>query len=212
MSSIVKEFLERWLSSATRADNSGAPEDEGLSYIVLNDRKVMTLKDAIQVEGELILGKDIMEKYGGWKILTEFFDNLGPILHHLHQDDEHAKFVDREGKPEAYYFPPQLNFVENSFPDTYFGLEPGTRKGDIKKCLRRWNQGDNGILNYSRAYRITLGTGWFVPAGILHAPGSLVTHEVQWASHVFAIFQSTTAEGMPVPYDLLVKDVLPEKH
>ncbi len=212
MSSIVKEFLERWLSSATRADNSGAPEDEGLSYIVLNDRKVMTLKDAIQVEGELILGKDIMEKYGGWKILTEFFDNLGPILHHLHQDDEHAKFVDREGKPEAYYFPPQLNFVENSFPDTYFGLEPGTRKGDIKKCLRRWNQGDNGILNYSRAYRITLGTGWFVPAGILHAPGSLVTHEVQWASHVFAIFQSTTAEGMPVPYDLLVKDVPPEKH
>ena len=66
---------ERWLSSVTRADNPRAPEDEGLSYIVLNDRKVMTLKEAIQVEGELIFGKDIMEKYGGWKILTKFFNN-----------------------------------------------------------------------------------------------------------------------------------------
>lgn len=203
---------ERWLSSVTRADNPGAPEDEGLSYIVLNNRKVMTLREAIQIEGKLILGKEIVEKYGGWKILTKFFDNLGPILYHLHQDDEHAKLVGREGKPEAYYFPPQLNFIENSFPHTYFGLEPGKTKNDIKRCLKRWNQGDNGILNYSRAYRITPGTGWLIPPGILHAPGSLVTYEIQVASDVFAMFQSMTAEGMPVPRDLLVKDVPPDKH
>ncbi|TKJ46352.1 hypothetical protein CEE35_00010 [Candidatus Aerophobetes bacterium Ae_b3b] len=202
---------ERWLASVTRADNPGAPEDEGLSYIVLNNKKIILLKDAIEVKGNLILGKETMERYGGWKILTKFFDNLGPIPHHLHQDNEEASLVGREGKPEAYYFPPQLNFIENRFPYTYFGLEPGTTKKDIKRCLERWNEGDNGILNYTRAYKIQPGTGWFVPPGILHAPGSLVTYEVQWASDVFAMFQSLL-EGRPVPWDLLVKDVPPERH
>ncbi len=202
---------ERWLASVTRADNPGAPEDEGLSYIVLNDKKIILLKDAIEVKGNLILGKETMERYGGWKILTKFFDNLGPIPHHLHQDNEEASLVGREGKPEAYYFPPQLNFIENRSPYTYFGLEPGTTKKDIKRCLERWNEGDNGILNYTRAYKIQPGTGWFVPPGILHAPGSLVTYEVQWASDVFAMFQSLL-EGRPVPWDLLVKDVPPERH
>ncbi len=204
---------ERWLSSVTKADNGpGTPEDEGLSYIVLKDKKVMTLREAISVEGDLILGKEVMERYGGWKVLAKFFDNLSPLLHHLHQDKKHAKLVGREEKPEAYYFPPQLNSIENTAPYTYFGLEPGTTKEDIKECLRRWNQGDNGILNYSRAYRITPGTGWFIPPGILHAPGSLVTYEVQWASDVFAMFQSMTAEGLPVPWEFLVKDVPPDKH
>lgn len=197
---------ERWLSSVTRADNPGAPKDEGLSYIVFNDKKIALLKDAIEVEGELILGKETMQRYGGWKVLAKFFDNLGPICHHLHQDTEHAKLVGKEGKPEAYYFPPQLNFIENKAPYTYFGLEPGTKREDIKRCLKRWNEGDNGILNYSRSYRITPGTGWFIPPGILHAPGSLVTYEVQGSSDVFAMFQSMLEERA-VPWDLLVKDV-----
>ncbi|MFQ6067867.1 MAG: hypothetical protein ACE5K3_11430, partial [bacterium] len=202
---------ERWLSSVTHADNPGAPEDEGLSYIVLNGKKIMLLRDAIEVEGNLILGKETIEKYGGWKIFTKFFDNLGPIPLHLHQNNEQASLVGREGKPEAYYFPPQLNFIENRFPYTYIGLDSGTTKKDIKRCLERWSQGDNGILNYARAYKIQPGTGWFIPSGILHAPGSLVTYEVQWASDVFAIFQSMV-EGRSVPWDLLVKDIPPERH
>ncbi|MEA3422065.1 MAG: hypothetical protein U9Q97_10365 [Acidobacteriota bacterium] len=203
---------ERWLASVTVADNGpGTPPDEGLSYIVLNNEKTVTLRDAIQAGGEFILGKEIMEKYRGWKILTKFFDNSGPIPFHLHQDEEQAKLVNREGKPEAYYFPSQLNFIENSFPHTYFGFEPGTTKEDIKRCLKNWSQGDNGILNYSRAYKIKPGTGWFIPPRILHAPGSLVTYEVQWASDVSSMFQSMTAEDIPIPWDLLVKDVPPDK-
>jgi len=88
------------------------------------------------------------------------------------------------------YFPKQLNLTENTFPYTFFGLSPGTTKKDIRSCLQRWNEGDNGILDYSQAYRIQAGTGWFVPACILHAPGSLLTYEVQAPSDVFAMFQS----------------------
>ena len=96
---------------------------------------------------------------------------MGPIPHHMHQNDKQAALVGQEGKPESYYFPPQLNAIGNNFPYTFFGLEPGTTKDDIIRCLERWNEGDNGILNYSKAYRLQPGTGWLVPPCVLHAPG-----------------------------------------
>jgi hypothetical protein len=132
---------ERWFSSTTRADNPGAPEDEGLSYIVTKEgskiEKIL-LKTAIEILGDRFLGKEVMRKYGGWTIFAKFFDNSCPIPLHLHQREEHAKKVNRLAKPEAYYFPPQLNFIEGRFPYTFFGLEPGTTKEDIKECLKKW--------------------------------------------------------------------------
>ena len=91
------------------------------------------------------------------------------------------------------------------------GLEPGTTKDDVRRCLERWNQGENGILNHSRAYRLEVGAGWQINPGILHAPGSLVTYEPQVNSDVFAMFQSQV-EGRIVDRNLLTKDVLPEYH
>ena len=147
-----------------------------------------------------------MREQGDWNVLCKFFDNLGPIPHHMHQSEEDARKVGRHGKPEAYYFPPQYNFKENDFPYTFMGLEPGTTKDDVRRCLERWNEGDNGILYHSKAYKLKPGTGWQIDAGILHAPGSLVTYEPQVNSDVFAMFQSMV-EGRPVPWSLLVKDV-----
>lgn len=203
---------ERWLASTTNADNGPkASEDEGLSYIVIDGKKVILLKEAIELEGDLILGKETMEKYGGWRVLGKFFDNLGSISHHLHQNDEQVRSLGRRGKPEAYYFPRQLNFTGNNFPYTYFGLCPGTTKQDIRRCLERWNEGDNGVLNHAQAYKLEPGTGWSVPPCILHAPGSLVTYEIQGPSDVFAMFQSMV-EDRPIPWDLLVHDVPEDKH
>jgi len=202
---------ERWFASTTRADNGpGTPEDEGLSYIAVDGKRI-SLKEAIDTIGDEFLGADVMREQGGWNLLCKFFDNLGPIPHHLHQTDECARRVGRKGKPEAYYFPPQYNFKDNNFPYTFMGLEPGTTRGDVRRCLERWNEGDNGILYHSKAYKLKPGTGWQIDAGILHAPGSMVTYEPQVNSDVFAMFQSMV-EGRAVPWDLLVKDVPPEHH
>jgi mannose-6-phosphate isomerase class I len=79
----------------------------------------------------------------------------------------------------------------------------------VKQCLQNWDKGGNGILYHSKAYKLKLGTGWDVPAGILHAPGSLLTYEPQFASDVFAMFQSLTW-NKHIPKELLLKDV-PDK-
>ena len=149
---------ERWFSSTTNADNGpGTPADEGLSYVRLADGNRFLLKDAVENAGDLLLGAAVMEREKGWNLLCKFFDNMGPIPHHMHQSDEDAKRVGRRGKPEAYYFPPQYNQLENNFPYTFMGLEPGTSKADVRRCLENWNKGDNGILFLSRAFKLQPG-------------------------------------------------------
>jgi len=205
---------ERWFASTTKADNG--PEtlpDEGLSYIYFKDgrkEEKVLLKEAIDIMGNDILGTDVMKKYGGWLMFSKFFDNMEPLPHHLHHDDEAAANVGAMGKPESYYFPAQLNNHGGWFPYTFFGLNPGTTKDDMRKCLENWNKGDNGILYLSRAYKLKPGTGWDVPPGVLHAPGSLLTYEPQRSSDVFAMFQSLVWD-VPTPWELLTKNV-PEEH
>ncbi|MEJ5237734.1 hypothetical protein [Limisphaera sp. VF-2] len=201
---------ERWFASTTEAANEGRRPDEGLSYVVVG-RERFTLRKAVEDCGATLVGRDIWKKYGRWPVYSKFFDNMGPIPHHMHQNFKQAKLVGQEGKPEGYYFPPQHNPVGNNFPYTFFGLEPGTTKDQVRRCLENWNRGDNGILDLSKAYRLKPGTGWLVPPCILHAPGSLCTYEPQWGSDVFGMYQSMV-EGRYVPWDLLVKDVPKQYH
>ncbi len=200
---------ERWFSSTTNADNGpGTPADEGLSYVRAAAGERFLLKAAVELAGDALLGADVMRRAGGWNVLCKFFDNMGPIPHHMHQSEEQAALVGRRGKPESYYFPPQYNETDNDFPYTFMGLTPGTTKADVRRCLERWSRGDNGILFLSQAFRLEPGTGWQIDPRILHAPGSLVTYEPQVASDVFAMFQSEV-DGRIVPWDLMVKDVPP---
>lgn len=201
---------ERWFASTTPAANDNRTEDEGLSYVVAGKNR-FTLQDAVAECGADLIGKKIWGKYKRWPVYSKFFDNMGPIPHHMHQSQKQARLVGQEGKPESYYFPPQHNNVGNNFPYTFMGLEPGTTKAQVRKCLENWNKGDNGILDLSRAYRLKPGTGWLIGPSILHAPGSLCTYEPQWGSDVFGMYQSLV-EGREVPWALLVKDMPRNKH
>ena len=201
---------ERWFASTTEAANEGRVPDEGLSYVAFGGERAQ-LKDAVSEAGDKLIGAAMFKKYQRWPVYSKFFDNMGPIPHHMHQGFKHAKLTGQEGKPESYYFPPQLNNVDNNFAYTFMGLEPGTTKKQLRKCLEDWSKGDNGILDLSRAYRLKRGTGWLIPPGVLHAPGSLCTYEPQWGSDVFGMFQSLV-EGREVPWALLVKDVPKDKH
>jgi hypothetical protein len=200
---------ERWFSSTTHADNGpDTPPDEGLSYVVFEDgpttQKVL-LRDAVaELQGNLI-GDRLWNQYHGWPMFSKFFDNKGALPHHIHHREQHARLVGMPGKPEAYYFPPQVNNYGADFPYTFFGLRPGTTQEQLKASLQNFTRGDNHITDLSAAYRLAPGTGWDVPAGILHAPGSLCTYEPQFASDVFAMYQSLVGDAI-VPADLLWKN------
>jgi hypothetical protein len=205
---------ERWFSSTTPADNGPlTSENEGLSFVVVEDggqaEKVL-LRDAVaELQSDLIGGR-LWDEYAAWPMYSKFFDNQHPLPHHIHHRDEHAANVGQRGKPEAYFFPPQLNNHGGSFPFTFFGFNPGTTKDQVRECLAGFASGDNRITAISRAYRLEPGTAWNVPPGVLHAPGSLCTYEPQKASDVYAMYQSVV-NGQVVPGELLWKDCPPDR-
>jgi hypothetical protein len=185
-------LCERWICSVAAADNGDLTvENEGLSFINLPDNAELLLKDAISEAGDMLIGIDAMEKHGGMTAFAKFFDFKTPIGHHVHLMEKDSKLVGVEPKPEAYYFPFQYNAVDYDHAYTYFGLLPYVTKNDLINVIKNWGKfGDNGILELSVAYKLKLGTGWNVPAGILHAPGSLLTYEPQRVSDTSMFIQS----------------------
>jgi len=200
---------ERWFASTTPADNGPLTSpNEGLSFIVFSDGssiEQILLRDAIDELKGALVGERIWNDYGSWPMFAKFFDNKDALPLHIHMSDEHAKLIGQRGKAEAYYFPVQLNGYRGDFPYTFFGLKAGTTREQVRECLEVFSIADNKITGLSRAYRLELGTGWNVPAGVLHAPGSLCTYEPQQASDVFALFESVVA-GQPIAEELLWKD------
>jgi hypothetical protein len=197
---------ERWLSSTTPAKNGPLTgENEGLSAVVYSEggkEEQILLIDVIEALKGEVIGDRLWNEYKSWPMYSKFFDNMGPLPHHIHHNDEHAAKIGQLGKPEAYYFPPQLNNHGGDFPYTFFGIAPGTTKEQIKECLMNFTKGDNKITMYSQAFPLIPGTGWDVPPGMLHAPGSMCTYEPQKASDVFAMYQSLVNEAV-IPEELL---------
>ena len=205
---------ERWFASTTPADNGPLTSpNEGLSFVVVEHNgkiEKVLLRDAIDELKGALIGPQLWDQHQRWPMYSKFFDNKGALPHHIHHRDEHAKLTNQLGKPEAYYFPPQVNNYGGDFPYTFFGLEAGTTREQVRQCLTDFAKGDNKITNISKAYRLEVGTGWDVPPGVLHAPGSLCTYEPQKASDVFAMYQSLTGDQI-VPEELLWKDTPEEK-
>jgi len=199
---------ERWLSSAVRADNGPLTgPHEGLSMVVGVDQELIPFDEFVAHHGSQLLGDRAWGAHKRWPMYSKFFDNMNALPLHVHQRDHHAALVGKPGKPEAYYFPPQMNNHLGEFGTSFFGLNPETTRGQVLERLSRFSEGgDNAITELSRGYRVALGTGWDMPAGVLHAPASVCTYEPQADCDVFCMCESWS-NGREVPADLLWKDV-----
>lgn len=205
---------ERWFSSVIPAMNGAqAPPDEGMSYVLPSQGGLAAkflLKDAVEVLGEQLVGPYLMNTYGTWPMYSKFFDFQAPLFLHLHLGFDAAAVVGRLGKPEAYYFPPEMNNHPGDFPVTYFGFDPDVTREMVRERLMLYESGDNRITELSRAYRIELGTGWYTPPGVVHAPGSCLTYEPQWNSDVNSVYENITSDEV-YPYDFLVENCPADK-
>ncbi len=203
---------ERWFSSVICAMNGDdARPDEGLSYVNIdgNPENKVSLKDFVDTLGAELIGSYLYDTYGTWPMYSKFYDYSTPLFHHLHLDFDAAARVGKIGKPEAYYYSPQMNNYPGTFPHTYFGFAPDVTKQEVKERLADYETADIRITELSRAYRIQLGTGWYTPPGVIHAPGSYLTYEPQWNSDVNSVFENITA-GEVYGRDFLVEN-LPEQ-
>ena len=119
---------ERWFASTTPAANEGAPPDEGLSYVVA-DGDTFTLRDAIAAHGAEMIGKDLWDTYKKWPVYSKFFDNLGPIPHHMHQNAEQAKKLGLEGQARELLLPPPAQLDRQQLPLHLHGPRAGHDQG-----------------------------------------------------------------------------------
>jgi hypothetical protein len=197
---------ERWIGSTTKADNRIGPPDEGLSYIALEGDERITLREAVEVAGSAILGEEYAKTHKGLGRLAKIYDFAARIPYHLHQRKEDAALVGRNSKEEAYYFPEDVDLGPH--PETFFGVHPSIVEQKqyevLLPYLEDWK--DDLILRHSRAYLLVPGEGFHLPAGVLHAPGTALTIELQEDSDVFAMLQALVA-GKIISKDLLYKDV-----
>ena len=120
---------ERWLGCTTPADNGPLTGvNEGISHLVAEDGGLIPLTEAVEELGAELLGERIWNQYRSWPVYSKFFDNLGPLPHHIHHREEHAKLVGQHGKPESYYFPPPAQQPRRTFPVHVLRIRTGNDK------------------------------------------------------------------------------------
>jgi hypothetical protein len=203
-------ICERWLGSTTHASNRISVEDEGLSY-VRSEKGRMLLIDMIAADPAAVMGVEYAGTHSGLSRLAKIFDYGARIPYHIHPRKEHSALVGRNPKEEAYYFPDGLDLGDH--PETFFGVHPSVVDGGkpeqaLLPYLEKWDS--DLILQESAAYLQVAGDGWHVPAGILHAPGTAVTVELQEDSDAMLMLQALNA-GKIISKEMLYTDVAPDR-
>ncbi|SCF05675.1 hypothetical protein GA0070607_4975 [Micromonospora coriariae] len=202
---------ERWLGSTTRADNRIGPAGEGLSHVVDGaGRRRLTLRDAVRADPVAIMGEAYAATHPqGLGRLAKLLDYGARIPYHVHPPQRFAELVGRRSKDEAYYFPAGVD--TGPHPETFFGVHPWIARDAAYEVLLPylvdWNS--DLILRHARAELQVPDEGFQVRSGVLHAPGTALTVELQEDSDVFAMFQALNA-GRIISKDLLFKDVSPD--
>jgi len=202
-------ICERWLGSTTKADNRVGPADEGLSHLRDGRGRRLLLCDAVRADPVAVMGEEYAAAHpGGLGRLAKLFDYADRLPYHVHLPQEYARLVGCNSKDEAYYFPGGVEMGPH--PESFFGVHPWLardRRGDVLlPYLEQWDS--DLILRHARAEKLVADEGFDIPSGVLHAPGTALTLELQEDSDVLAMFQALNA-GRIISKDLLFKDVRP---
>lgn len=202
-------ITERWLASVTKADNTIGPDDEGLSSLEIEGDDILLI-DAVRACGDTIMGEEYAQNHAGLERLVKIYDFGSRIHYHIHQMQHDAEKVGKNAKEEAYYFLEDVDLGPH--PETFFGVHPflvdqGKQVETLLPYLVDWNS--DLILKHARAYLNVPGEGFHLPSGVLHAPGTALTLELQEDSDVFAMLQAKLNDRI-TPKNLLFKDVSEE--
>jgi len=141
---------------------------------------------------------------------SKFFDNQEPLPHHIHHSDEHAARTGQRGKPEAYYFPPQVNNHGGTFRLPFSVSSPAPPR---TRCARASPRSTRATTRSppSRSLSSPARHRLERPRGRAPRPGSLCTYEPQRASDVFAMYQSVIMNRRVISCEFLWKNCPPDR-
>ncbi|MDL2252463.1 hypothetical protein LJC49_00115 [Ruminococcaceae bacterium OttesenSCG-928-I18] len=199
-------YCERWFCSETHAVHEQDVPGEGISALEIPGENIL-LTEALETNGAEILGEAYYKKHGCLDRLAKIFDFGTRLFMHIHQKAENLD-ADKNPKDEAYHF---LDAPMGPHPESFFGVQRFLVENNMQydyflPLMQKWEGGEEEILKYSQAFLNVPGEGFFLDSGILHAPGSALTMELQESSDVGAIFQPVVS-GYKISKSMLAKDV-----
>ena len=201
---------EEWIMSTVTARGNGRPKDEGLSLIKTEDG-IFPLKELIDSNKALFLGKELAQKYGTTGVLIKMLDSLERLTVQVHPDKEYAKtvFNSEFGKTESWYV---LNTreIEGEKPVVYMGFKEHVTKNIWKSHFE--NQDIQGMLDCLHKIEVKPGDAFMIYGGVPHAIGSgCFLMEVQEPTDYTMRVEKTTPNGLKIGPELIHQGVGEEK-
>ncbi len=201
---------EQWIMSTITARGIGRPENEGLSLIKTEVGNI-PLKELIDSNIELYLGKALAQKYGTTGVLIKMLDSMERLTLQVHPDKEYAKtvFNSEFGKTESWYV---LNTreIEGEKSVVYMGFKKHVTKEKWKQYFE--NQDIQGMLDCLHKIEVKAGDAFMIYGGVPHAIGSgCFLMEVQEPTDYTMRVERTTPKGLKIGPALIHQGVGEEK-
>ncbi|WP_417444429.1 type I phosphomannose isomerase catalytic subunit [Joostella sp.] len=207
---VDNSFPEEWIMSTITARGNNRPEGEGLSEIE-TDNGIISLKDIIDSDKELFLGKDFIKKFDSTGVLIKMLDSRERLTIQVHPDKNYAKNVlsSSYGKTESWYV---LNTreIDGEKSVVYMGFKKGITREKWEKLFL--SQDIEGMLNSLHRIEVKPGDAFMIYGGVPHAIGSgCFLMEVQEPTDYTMRVERITPTGLEISDELIHQGVGEQK-
>jgi len=201
---------EEWIMSTITARGIDRPEKEGLSLVETTDG-VFTLKELIDTNLELYLGKEVAQKFGTTGVLIKMLDSVERLTVQVHPDKQYARkvFNSAFGKTESWYV---LNtrHINGEKSVVYMGFKKHVTKDLWRTHFK--NQNIQGMLDCLHKIEVKAGDAFMIYGGVPHAIGAgCFLMEVQEPTDYTMRVEKTTPKGLTIRPELIHQGVGEEK-
>lgn len=203
---VDNNFPEEWIMSTVTARGINRPKDEGLSKIE-TPNGLFTLKEMIDADKELFLGKEFVNKFDSTGVLIKMLDSQERLTIQVHPDKSYASNILHSsfGKTESWYV---LNTreIDGEKSVVYMGFKKGITREKWKKLFL--SQDIEGMLNSLHKIEVKPGDAFMIYGGVPHAIGSgCFLMEVQEPTDYTMRVEKITPAGLEISDELIHQGV-----
>lgn len=201
---------EEWIMSTITARGKNRPENEGLSIIKTEDG-ILSLKELIESNRELYLGKEHSSKFDSTGVLIKMLDSKERLTIQVHPDKQYAKSIlnSEFGKTESWYVL-DTREIEGEKSYVYMGFKENVDRNLWKTHFQ--NQDIQGMLDCLHKIEVKPGDAFMIYGGVPHAIGAgCFLMEVQEPTDYTMRVEKTTPKGLVIGPELIHQGVGEEK-